>query len=67
MIARIQRPANQAAYAFEMTDFGPGELLVTGFDGTEGLSRLYEFRIQLCSQRNDIDPEQVIGRAARCG
>ncbi len=64
MIARVERPADTAAFAFRLSGFDADALLVTGFDGTEGLSQLYEFRVRLCSERADIDPELTLGQAA---
>jgi type VI secretion system secreted protein VgrG len=64
MIVRETLPADTAAYAFRMAGFEPGVLQVTAFDGTEGLSQLFDFRVQLCSDRGDIDPDDVVGRAA---
>src|SRR5262245_28622218 len=41
-----------------------GRLKVVGFTGAEGLSELYQFRVELCSDDASIDPAQMVGRDA---
>lgn len=42
----------------------PAELRVIGFSGMEGLSELYQFRVELCSDDPAIDPPQMLAKFA---
>jgi type VI secretion system secreted protein VgrG len=42
---------------------GPDTLLIAGLSGTEGMSRLFEFRLDLFSATTDIKAEQVLGKS----
>jgi len=44
--------------------FGPDDLLLKGFRGSEGISRLFRFDLDLLSQNSSIDFTQVIGKSA---
>src|SRR5258708_3648227 len=44
------------------TPLGKDELVLVRFDGTEGLSELFEFRIEALSEKADIDFNQAIGK-----
>ncbi len=46
------------------TPLGTDVLLVTGFKGAESLSSLFEFRVDLISEKHDIPFEQIIGEKA---
>ncbi|MBH9577733.1 type VI secretion system Vgr family protein [Inhella proteolytica] len=46
------------------TTLGPHALLLLELDGTEGLSRLSEFRLRLKSKRPDIAPTDMLGQNA---
>ena len=41
---------------------GKDELLLTGFEGTESLSGLFEFKIDVLSKSHTLSPEQLIGK-----
>jgi type VI secretion system secreted protein VgrG len=45
------------------TPLGADTLLIAGLNGTEGLSRLFEFRLDLLSATTDIKPEQLLGKS----
>lgn len=51
-------------YAFEVGDYGPDDLLVTSFRGTEGVSELFRFEIELASEDAEVDFEAVVGQSA---
>lgn len=44
------------------TPLGENVLVLTGFDGVEGLSELYEFRVDALSEKSDVDFNQILGR-----
>jgi type VI secretion system secreted protein VgrG len=44
------------------TPLGKDELVLVRFDGAEGLSELFEFRIEALSETADIDFDQAIGK-----
>ena len=44
------------------TPLGPNELLVAGFSGTETLSELFEFRLELISENPAIDANSLLGK-----
>src|SRR5262249_35463706 len=43
----------------------PDRLKVTGFSGTEGLSELFQFRVELCSDDAEIQPARMLAKFAR--
>lgn len=43
------------------TPLGQDKLLIAGFSGTEGMSRLFEFRLDLLSESTDITADQILG------
>ncbi|WP_051955902.1 type VI secretion system Vgr family protein [Beijerinckia mobilis] len=45
------------------TPLGRDELVLSGFDAVEGLSELFEFRIDALSERRTIDFDQILGRS----
>jgi type VI secretion system secreted protein VgrG len=45
------------------TPLGGNALLVASFSGTEGISRLFSFDVELLSENNNIDFSQIIGKA----
>ncbi len=51
-------------FTFEVGDYGPDELLVTSFRGTEGVSELFRFEIELASEDAEVDFEAVVGQSA---
>lgn len=44
------------------TAFGPDAVQLLAFEGTEEISRLSEFRLDLVSERPDLDPAQIVGQ-----
>ncbi|MHC5109668.1 MAG: type VI secretion system Vgr family protein [Planctomycetota bacterium] len=57
--------ANEPTFLFNLNDSEPGDWLVTGFDGTEGFSELFDYRVQLSTELTDVDTSQLVGKAAR--
>lgn len=43
------------------TPLGPDALLLTNLDGIEELSRLFAYRLRLLSERESIDPAEIVG------
>lgn len=56
--------ANVARYSFEPAQLSPDTFQVVRFTGTEGISELFEFNLQLVSQDPDIDFAQVVDKPA---
>lgn len=44
------------------TPLGPNEVLVAGFHGTESLSELFEFRLELISENPAIEAAAILGK-----
>ena len=44
------------------TPLGTDELLLTSFEGTEYISNLFEFEIEVLSSNHTINPQQIIGK-----
>jgi len=62
MLESVARSACQADFTFT-TNGGPvDELLVTAFSGTEAISELFRFRVELCSDDADIDFNAIVGQ-----
>ena len=55
--------ANEADFLYRVGDLTADVLKVTGFTGTEGLSELFQFHIDLCSDEADIVPTDMLGKA----
>lgn len=45
------------------TPLGKDELLLARFSGKEGMSRLFEFELELLSENHEIDFKEIIGKA----
>ena len=45
------------------TPFGPGEVGLLGLEGTETLSLLPSFELQLISEKKSLDPKQILGQS----
>ena len=58
------RPADTADFTFKAGSLGTDELRVTGFSGTEALSELFHFHVDLCSDQAEIPFDEVVGKAA---
>ena len=41
--------------------FGKDVLLLRRFDGREGISQLFEYELEMLSERSDLDPLQIVG------
>ncbi len=59
-----ERAANVALYSFEPAQLDPDVFQVVRFEGTEGLSQLFSFELQLVSESPDIDFSKVVNRSA---
>jgi type VI secretion system secreted protein VgrG len=64
MAAEPMTPANVADFRFRTAGFETDDLRVTAFAGTEGVSELFNYRIRLCSENDNIDPRPLLGQAA---
>lgn len=47
-----------------LQEYGEDDLLIEEMSGHEAISELFEFRLRLLSERDDIDPRQIIGKWA---
>lgn len=51
-------------YFLTLQDYGEDELLIEEMSGHEGMSQLFEFRLQLLSTSDEIDPRRIIAKPA---
>ena len=51
-------------YFLTLQDYGEDDLLIEEMSGHEAVSELFEFRLRLLSERDDIDPRKIIGKWA---
>jgi type VI secretion system secreted protein VgrG len=56
------RSARTADFTFRAGEFTQDELRVTRFDGREGISTLFEFRVELCSDLATVDAASLVGQ-----
>lgn len=63
MPATLERSAQTADITFRMADVEPDVLKVTALSGTEGLSELFRFQLDLVSRDRDLDFSTLIGKA----
>ena len=49
--------ADLADFILRVADVPTDDLKITAFEGTEGISELFRFRVDLCSDDPDIDGE----------
>lgn len=56
------RRASTADFTFKVGEKTAEELKVTGFSGTEEISRLFSFRVSLCSDDAEIAFDEVVGK-----
>jgi type VI secretion system secreted protein VgrG len=63
----IIRDSNTTLYRFAVGDLEDGELRLLRFSGTEGMSELFRFQLELVSRTSDIAFEQVVGKPAVLG
>lgn len=61
MNQRTSFSTTQRTYLFE-TPLGEDELLIAGFEGSERLSRPFRFNLDVRSERDDIQPGDLIGK-----
>jgi len=65
MASEVTRPlAHEADFTFRVGELPVEELKVTGFWGTEGLSELYHFTLDFCSDNAAVEFDAVVGQ--RC-
>ena len=51
-------------YFLTLQEYGEDDLLIEEMSGHESVSELFEFRLRLLSERDDIDPRKIIGKWA---
>jgi len=56
--------ANVSRYGFEPAELDPSIFTVVRFQGTEGISELFSFEVQLVSENPDIDFSKVVNKQA---
>ncbi|MBU0638224.1 MAG: type VI secretion system tip protein VgrG [Planctomycetes bacterium] len=56
------RAAHEADFTFQVSGLSVDLLKVTGFTGTEGISELFHFRVELCSDEADVSFDEVVGQ-----
>ena len=49
-------------YFLTLQDYGEDDLLIEEMSGHEAVSELFEFRLRLLSEHDDIDPRRIIGK-----
>ncbi|MFQ5472955.1 MAG: type VI secretion system Vgr family protein, partial [Dehalococcoidia bacterium] len=54
--------AHTSDFNFRVDDLDTDTLKVLGFEGTEGISELFHFRVELCSDDAEIEPAAYIGK-----
>lgn len=59
-----ERAANVALYSFEPAQLAPDTFEVLRFEGTEGISQLFSFELQLVSESPDVDFAKVVNKPA---
>jgi type VI secretion system secreted protein VgrG len=57
------RPAHTADFTLQAGDRTAEDLKVTGFTGTERISRLFDFRVEICSDDANIDLDSLVGQS----
>ena len=56
--------ANVTRYSFEPAELDPSTFTVLRFEGTEGVSQLFKFNLQLVSENPDVDFASVVNKPA---
>ena len=51
-------------YFLTLQEYGEDDLLIEEMSGHEAVSELFEFRLRLLSEHDDIDPRKIIGKWA---
>lgn len=62
MADTVARTASEADFTFQVGDLTTQDLLVTAFRGEEGLSELFSFHIELSSDDDAVDLDQMLGK-----
>jgi len=65
MAAPLTRTAREADFTFRTSALSTEDLKVVSFEGTEGLSELFQFRVRLCSADPSFRPDDLIGQPCR--
>lgn len=60
----IIRVKNEASYTFKAGAYGGDKLKVVAFSGSEGISELFRFSVELASTDAGVDFEKILGAAA---
>ncbi|TWT43685.1 Phage-related baseplate assembly protein [Phycisphaerae bacterium RAS1] len=58
----IENPAQTADFTFKVAELTTEVLRVTAFSGTEGVSELFRFEVELCSDDPNIDFTTIVGK-----
>ncbi|MFH1746449.1 MAG: type VI secretion system tip protein TssI/VgrG [Planctomycetota bacterium] len=58
----MTRDADTADFTLKVGELTTEDLRVTRFEGSEGISELFCFRLELCSNQNDIDFVAIVGK-----
>ncbi|MFN0136675.1 MAG: type VI secretion system Vgr family protein [Phycisphaerae bacterium] len=59
-----RNPANAADFRLRIDDHAAAEIRVTDFEGVEGLSSLFRFRIGLTSENSSLTARGILGKPA---
>jgi len=59
------RPAQLADFTFQVGSYTNNELRVVRFSGSEAISELFSFDLELASEDNAIDFDKVVGQVAK--
>jgi type VI secretion system secreted protein VgrG len=62
MASATESPANVADFRLHLVGWASGDFRITALEGTEGLSELFEYRLQFSSVHRDLDPQQFLGQ-----
>lgn len=62
-MASRPRPADTADFTFRAGTLSTEDLKITRFEGSEGLSELYHFRIDACSTLHDLKLSDLVGKS----
>lgn len=58
----VENPAQTADFTFKVGDLTTEVLKVTAFSGTEGISELFRFEVELCSDDPNLDFTTIVGK-----
>jgi len=60
----ISLSTSNRMYFLSLQEYGEDDLLIEEMSGHEAISELFEFRLRLLSEHDDIDPRKIIGKWA---